>query len=88
MRMTLLTFAELMEAANASKHPRLSGQWTPLACQIWREADPEDARRLEAAIAWELASGRRAMSIDEAEVRERRAAMDEATAATKANTPG
>jgi hypothetical protein len=88
MRMTLRTFAELMEAANASKHPRLSGQWTPLACQIWREADPEDARLLEAAIAWELASGRRAMSIDEAEVRERRAAMDEATAATKANTPG
>ena len=56
--MTLLTFAELMAAANASKHPRLSGQWTPLACQIWREADPEDARLLEAAIAWELASGR------------------------------
>src|SRR4051794_36759139 len=48
-----------------------------LACQIWREADPEDARLLKAAIAWELASGRRAMSIDEAEVRERRAAKDE-----------
>jgi len=69
-----MTFSELMEAANASKHPRPPGQWTPLACQIWREAEPEMSRRMEAALAWELSNGRIAS-------RKTRQRMDEATAA-------
>jgi hypothetical protein len=61
-----MTFAELMAAANdsGSKTERNPGQWTPRACQIWREAEPEMARRLEATLAWELTAGRRAQSAD------------------------
>jgi hypothetical protein len=78
------TFAELMAAANESKVGRNAGQWTPSACKVWRETEPEDARLLEAALAWELAMGRKAGPGDEAAVRERRRQMDEATAAMKA----
>jgi hypothetical protein len=79
-----MTFAELMAAANESKVGRNAGQWMPGACKIWREAEPEDARLLEVAVAWELASGRRAQPGDEAAARERRRQMDEATAAARA----
>jgi hypothetical protein len=78
-----MTFAELMVVANESKVGRNAGQWTPGACKIWREAAPEESRLLEAAIAWELASARRAQPGDEAAVRERRRQMDEATAAAR-----
>jgi hypothetical protein len=40
-----------MTAARASRNPGVPGQWTPAACQVWRDADPEDARLLEAALA-------------------------------------
>jgi hypothetical protein len=43
-----MTFTDLMTAANESKTGRNPGQWTPAACKVWREADPEDARLLEA----------------------------------------
>jgi hypothetical protein len=46
-----MTFPELMTAANESKTGRNAGQWTPGACRVWREAEPEDARLLEAALA-------------------------------------
>jgi hypothetical protein len=78
-----MNFVDLTAAANESKTGRNPGQWTPAACKVWREADPEDARLLEAALAWELATGRQAQPADEAEVRERRRQMDEATAAAK-----
>jgi hypothetical protein len=81
--MTAMTFTELMAAANESKAGRNPGQWTPAACTVWREADPEDARLLEAALAWELATGRQAQPADEDAVRERRWQMDAATAAAK-----
>jgi hypothetical protein len=80
-----MTFAELMAAANESKVGRNAGQWPPGACKVWREAEPEDARLFEAALAWELATGRKAGQGDEAAVRERRRRMDEATAAAKAD---
>ena len=79
-----MNFTELMAAANESKVGRNASQWTSGACKVWREADPEDARLLEAALAWELATGRKAGQGDEAAVRDRRRAMDEATAAMKA----
>jgi len=79
-----MTFAELMEAANANKAGRNPGQWTPEACKIWREADPEMSQPLEAAIAWELRSRRWAQPADEAEVREVRRQIDAATAAARA----
>lgn len=79
-----MIFTELMTAANESKVGRNAGQWTPAACRVWREAEPEDARLLEAALAWELAMGRKAGQADEAAVRDRRRMMDEATAAAKA----
>jgi hypothetical protein len=79
-----MNFADLMAAANESKSGRNPGQWTPAACRVWREADPEASRLLEAALLWELASGRHAKPNDEAEVRERRRMMDKATAAIKA----
>jgi hypothetical protein len=60
----------------------------PLACQVWREAEPDDARLLEAALALELTTGRRVQAYEEAEVRERRRMMDEATAAMKVNAAG
>jgi hypothetical protein len=82
--MTAMTFMKLMAAANESKTGRNPGQWTPAACTVWRQADPEDARLLEAALAWELAVGRMAKPDDEAEVRERRRQMDEATVVAKA----
>ena len=66
------TFADLMTAARASRNPGVPGQWTPAACQVWRDADPEDARLLEAALAWELLTGRLARPEDEPAVRERR----------------
>jgi hypothetical protein len=44
-------------------------------------AEPQGALLLEAAIAWGVASGRRAQPADEAEVRKRRWQMDAATAA-------
>jgi hypothetical protein len=50
---------------------------------VWREADLEDARLLEAAIALELATGRRVQVKEEEQVRERRRQMDEATAAAQ-----
>jgi hypothetical protein len=79
-----MNFEEVMEAANASKAGRNPGQWTPEACRIWREAEPEMSLLLEAAIAWELTSRRWAQPADEAQVREVRRAMDEATAAARA----
>jgi len=47
-------------------------------------AEPEDARLLEAALAWELATGRKATADDEGAVRERRRMMDDATSAATA----
>ena len=79
-----MTFADILAAATETKTGRSPGQWTPAACRVWREADPEMARLLEAALAWELTVGRTATADDEAAIRERRAAMDEATAAAKA----
>ena len=46
-----MTFAELMATANESATGRNPGQWTPAACQIWREAEPEMSRLLEVALA-------------------------------------
>ena len=79
-----LTFPDLMATANAGKHPRAPGQWTPTACQVWREAGPEASRLLEAALAWELSTGRLARPEDEAAVRRRRAEMDAATEKVRA----
>jgi hypothetical protein len=78
------TFADILAAAIETKTGRSPGQWTPAACRVWREADPEMARLLEAALAWELAVGRTAKVDDEAAVQERRRQMDDATAAAKA----
>ena len=75
-----MTFEELLAAANESKTGRSPGQWTPAACRVWREAEPEASRLLEAALAWELATGRKAMVDDEGAVRDRRRQMDEAMA--------
>jgi hypothetical protein len=79
-----MTFEELLAAANESKTGRGPGQWTPAACRVWRAAEPEDARLLEAALAWELATGRKATADDEGAVRERRRMMDDATSAATA----
>jgi hypothetical protein len=57
-----MTFEELLDAANAGEHPRLPGQWTPTACRVWREADPEMARLLEAALAGELTAQNEGLS--------------------------
>ncbi len=65
-----------------------AGQWTPAACKAWQEAEPEMARMLEAAYAWELGSHRNAWAEDEAAVRAVRAAMDEATAAARGKAAG
>jgi hypothetical protein len=46
-----MTFAELLAAANESKTGHGPGQWTPAACWVWREAEPEASRLLEAALA-------------------------------------
>ena len=83
-----MTFGELLDAANESKTGRGPGQWTPAACKAWREAEPEMARMLEAAYAWELGSHRIARAEDEAAVRAVWAAMDEATAAAKGKAAG
>ena len=58
------TFADVLAAANETKTGRSPGQWTPAVCRVWREAEPEAARLLEAALAWELAVGRRATPAD------------------------
>jgi hypothetical protein len=79
-------FAALLAAANAGSHPRAPGQWTPTACQIWRDAG-SDAGLLEAAFAWELGAGWLARPDDEPLIRERRAAMEAATAAALAARP-
>lgn len=68
-----------MASANGNKTGRNPGQWTLGACKIWREAEPENSRLLEAAIAWEITSGRRAQFADEAVLRKVRQRMDEAT---------
>ena len=60
-----MTFPDLLTAANSGKHPRASGQWTPTACQVWREAGPEASRLLEAALAWELSATLWCMEADE-----------------------
>jgi hypothetical protein len=83
-----MNFAELLATANQSKTGRGPGQWTPAACRVWREAEPEMARMLEAAYAWELGSGRIAWAEDEAAVRAVWAAMDEATAAARGKAAG
>jgi hypothetical protein len=75
----MMTFEELLMAANGGKDRR-PGQWTPAACKVWREAEPEYARLLEATWAWELAHDHRAQVRDEVAVRERRRAMDEVRA--------
>jgi hypothetical protein len=48
-----MTFEDLIDKMNAG-NSRGPGQWTPDACKVWREADPADARLLEALVAWEL----------------------------------
>lgn len=76
-------FAEAIEAAGAAKHPRNPAQWTPRACEVYNsllESNLELARLLDAAIAWEITSGRVARPGDESAVRECRRRMDEATA--------
>ena len=78
------TFAAILAAANESKTGRKAGQWTPAACRAWKEADPTMARLLEAAFAWELATGRIARQEDEGRVRDLLAEMEAATAAVKA----
>lgn len=75
-----MTFEEPLAAANESKTGRGPGQWTLAACRVWREAEPEASRLPEAALAWELATGRKATVDDEGAVRDRRRQMDEATA--------
>jgi hypothetical protein len=79
-----MNFAELLATANQSKTGRGPGQWTPAACRVWREAEPEMARLLEAAFAWELGNGRITRAEDEGAVRAVRASMGEATATAKA----
>ena len=68
-----------MAAANASKHPRTPGQWdTPQPVGVWREAEAEDARLLEAAM-WprELAVERTAtVTMKHSAVRDRRRMID------------
>jgi hypothetical protein len=81
-----MTFAELLEAANQSKTDRKPGQWTPAACRAWRGAEPDLARLLEAAIAWEMTTGMKVQPDDEDIVRQRLREMEEATAAVKART--
>jgi hypothetical protein len=44
-----MTFPEMLADANETRTGRSPGQWTPAACRVWREADPEMARLLEAA---------------------------------------
>ncbi|GEO43058.1 hypothetical protein SAE02_72060 [Skermanella aerolata] len=79
-----MTFAALMVAANDSKNAQNPGREIAQACKIWREAEPQDALLLKAAIAWELASDRRAQPANEAEVRKRCGQIEEATAAQRA----
>lgn len=79
-----MTFTDLIRAANDSRNSRAAGQWTPQACRIWREAEPQDALLLEAAIAWEMTTGRRVQPADESAVREVRRHMDAATAEARA----
>jgi hypothetical protein len=79
-----MTFAKLMEAANASKTSRNASQWTP-AVETWRAAEPEMARLLDAAFALELRLGRKVTAVDEELVRGMRAEMDAATATMKAS---
>ena len=81
-----MTFPEMLADANETRTGRSPGQWTPAACRVWRRADPEMARLLEAALAWELAVGCTATAEDEPAVRDRRWMMDEATAAARAST--
>lgn len=78
-----MTFAEILILAGASKHPRQPGQWTPAACAAFNNSDPEAARLLEAAIAWELTSGHVARPQDEPAIRQCRERMDAATAVTR-----
>jgi hypothetical protein len=54
----MMTFAELLDAANESKTGRNPGQWTPRACEVWREADPGMSRLRNAAAALARRSGR------------------------------
>jgi prophage antirepressor-like protein len=61
-----MTFEDLIDAMNAGNR-RGPGQWTPGACAVWRKATPQDARLLEALVAWELSTGRRAQPSDEDE---------------------
>ena len=72
-------FGDLLHRAGASKHPRQPGQWTGVACTVWREAGEEWSRVLEAALAWELTTSRLARPEDEPAVRNRLAEMQEAT---------
>lgn len=83
-----MTFAELMEAANASKTGRNAGQWTPAAVETWRAAEPDMARLLDAAFALELRLGRKVTAADEELVRGMRAEMNAATAVMNAGKPG
>jgi hypothetical protein len=43
-----MNFAELLATANQSKTGRGPSQWAPAACRVWREAELEMARLLEA----------------------------------------
>lgn len=54
-----MNFTDLIIADNDSRNSRSPGQWTPQACWIWRQAEPQDALLLEAAIAWKMTNGRR-----------------------------
>jgi len=56
--------------------------------RLWRKAEPEMARLLEATPAWELTAWRRAEPADEAEVRERRRQMDGAKATAAGSARG
>ena len=58
-----MTFAELMAAANESKTGRNPGEWTPGACKIWRETDPEDALLLEVARDCRVIGGQAAIAV-------------------------
>jgi hypothetical protein len=83
MPKTTTPFADLLVAVNDGDR-RNPGQWTPIACAVWRNVSARDARLLEATVAWELEERRRARPQDEAEIRDRLWQMEEATAAVRA----
>ncbi|WP_207486025.1 hypothetical protein [Arenibaculum pallidiluteum] len=79
-----MTLSEILARANAGSVARNPGQWTPVACEIWRAGPPDVTDLIYGALVWEQKHDRLARPENEPEIRAIMAKVQADTAAAQA----